>query len=42
MKAYNKTHLHFEQVSGDRNGAVIDSFYIIKDHHDPYEGDDNI
>lgn len=37
MKAFNKTHLYFEQVSDDKDGAVIDSFYIIKDHHGPYE-----
>lgn len=37
MKAFNKTHLYFEQVSDDKDGEVIDSFYIIKDHHGPYE-----
>ncbi|KAB0791705.1 hypothetical protein PPYR_03505 [Photinus pyralis] len=30
MKAYNKTHLYFEQVSDDQGGAVIDSFWIIQ------------
>lgn len=38
MKAYNETHLYFEQVSDDKDGAIIDSFYVIKDHHGPYEG----
>lgn len=42
MKAYNKTHLYFEQVSDDRKGAVIDRFYVIKDHHGPYEGSDDM
>lgn len=37
MKAYNETHLYFEQVSDDKDGAIIDSFYVIKDHHGPYE-----
>lgn len=37
MKAYNRTHLYFEQVSDDKDGDVIDSFYVIKDHHGPYE-----
>lgn len=35
MKAYNKTHLHFEQVSDDKNGEVIDSFWLIKDQVKP-------
>lgn len=42
MKVYNRTHLYFEQVSDDQNGAVTDKFYVIKDHHDPYEGADDI
>lgn len=36
MKAYNTTHLYFEQISDDKNGAVIDSFWIIKDSHKSY------
>lgn len=36
MKAYNKTHLYFEQVSDDKSGAVIDSFWIVKDKREPY------
>lgn len=31
LKAYNGTHLYWEQVSDDQNGTVIDSFWIIKD-----------
>lgn len=31
MKANNRTHLYFEQVSDDQDGAVIDSMWIIKD-----------
>lgn len=42
MKAHNETHLYFEQVSDDKNGAIIDSFYVIKDHHGPYEGANEI
>lgn len=30
LRAYNKTHLHIEQVSDEKNGAVIDSFWIVK------------
>ncbi|CAD7086846.1 unnamed protein product [Hermetia illucens] len=37
MKAYNTTHLYFEQVSDDKNGAIIDSFWIIKDSHGAYK-----
>uniref|UniRef100_T1GWM5 Purple acid phosphatase n=1 Tax=Megaselia scalaris TaxID=36166 RepID=T1GWM5_MEGSC len=36
MKAHNKTHLYFEQVSDDQNGDIIDSFWIIKDNHGSY------
>jgi len=36
MQALNTTHLHFEQVSDDKEGEVIDSFWIIKDTHLPY------
>lgn len=38
MKAYNTTHLYFEQISVDKDGAVIDSFWIIKDSHGEYTG----
>ncbi|XP_061385995.1 acid phosphatase type 7-like [Musca vetustissima] len=36
MKAYNATHLYFEQVSDDKDGDIIDSFWIIKDKHGSY------
>ncbi|XP_037810583.1 acid phosphatase type 7 isoform X3 [Lucilia sericata] len=36
LKAYNRSHLYFEQVSDDKNGAIIDSFWIIKDQHGSY------
>lgn len=35
MKAFNKTHLRFEQVSDDKNGEIIDSFWIVKDQPVP-------
>lgn len=31
MKAHNKTHLYFEQVSDDQNGKIVDSFWVVKD-----------
>lgn len=37
MKAHNETHLYFEQVSVDKKGEIIDSFWIIKDKHVPYK-----
>lgn len=36
LKAYNRSHLYLEQVSDDKKGAIIDSFWIIKDKHDFY------
>lgn len=36
LKAYNKTHLYLEQVSDNKQGAVIDFFWLIKDHHGAY------
>ncbi|XP_011176896.2 acid phosphatase type 7 isoform X1 [Zeugodacus cucurbitae] len=36
MKAHNHTHLYFEQVSDDKNGEIVDSFWIIKDKHVAY------
>lgn len=32
MKAHNKTHLYFEQVSDEKNGQIIDSFWVVKDN----------
>jgi len=37
LKAYNQTHLHLEQVSDDKEGAITDSFWIVKDKHGPYQ-----
>lgn len=36
MKVHNKTHIYFEQVSDDKLGAVIDSFWVIKTDRKPY------
>lgn len=36
MKAFNATHLYLEQVSDDKNGNIVDSFWIIKDKHCSY------
>lgn len=36
MKAFNKTHIYFEQVSDDKEGAIIDSFWVIKETHGFY------
>ena len=30
LKAHNKTHLEFSQVSDDKDGAIIDNFFVIK------------
>lgn len=40
MKAENGTHLYFEQVSVEKKGQIIDSFWLIKDQHGPYESDE--
>ena len=31
LKAHNKTHLEFSQVSDDKQGAIVDHFFVIKD-----------
>ncbi|XP_018324347.1 acid phosphatase type 7 [Agrilus planipennis] len=36
LKAFNGTHLYFEQVSTDKMGAVIDSFWLVKHYHGLY------
>lgn len=36
LKAFNKTHLYIEQISDEKAGAVIDSFWIVKDTHGSY------
>lgn len=44
MKAYNATHLYLEQISAEpgAEGAVIDSFYVIKDKHESYDQNDTL
>ncbi|XP_076098898.1 acid phosphatase type 7-like [Mytilus galloprovincialis] len=37
MQIMNSSHLYWEQVSDDKDGAVIDKVMIIKDKHGPYE-----
>lgn len=37
LKAHNGTHLYFEQVSDDKAGQIVDSFWVIKDKHGAYE-----
>lgn len=37
LKAFNSTHLYLEQISDDKLGAVIDSFWIVKESHGPYK-----
>ncbi|KAG7301923.1 hypothetical protein JYU34_013341 [Plutella xylostella] len=34
--AFNKTHIYLEQVSVDQHGDVIDSFWLQKSLHEPY------
>ncbi|KAH8273336.1 hypothetical protein KR018_000638 [Drosophila ironensis] len=36
LRAHNRTHLHFEQVSDDQNGAIIDEFWLVKSQHGSY------
>ncbi|XP_017870563.1 PREDICTED: acid phosphatase type 7 isoform X4 [Drosophila arizonae] len=36
LKAHNASHLYFEQVSDDKGGVIIDSFWVIKEQHGPY------
>ncbi|KAH8321080.1 hypothetical protein KR074_008757 [Drosophila pseudoananassae] len=36
LRAHNRTHLHFEQVSDDQNGAIIDDFWLVKSKHGSY------
>ncbi|CAG9864506.1 unnamed protein product [Phyllotreta striolata] len=38
LKVYNSSHLHIEQVSDDKQGDIIDSFWIVKDKHGLYPG----
>ncbi|XP_047520844.1 acid phosphatase type 7 isoform X3 [Pieris napi] len=39
FKAYNHTHVYFEQVDVDEDGRVIDSVWIVKDKHEAYHFD---
>lgn len=36
LKVYNETHLHVEQVSDNKEGLVIDFFWLIKEKHGSY------
>lgn len=36
LKAHNGTHLYFEQISDDKDGQVIDTFWLVKDNHGSY------
>ncbi|XP_075234057.1 acid phosphatase type 7 [Lycorma delicatula] len=36
LKIHNATHIHIEQVSDDKGGQIIDSFWIKKNYHGPY------
>jgi len=36
LKAENKTHIHFEQVSVDKKGSLIDAIWIVKDEKAVY------
>lgn len=36
LKAYNKTHLYWEQVSDDKGGQILDSVWYIKNTHGPF------
>lgn len=36
LKISNSSHIYMEQVSDDKGGQIIDSFWIIKDFHGPY------
>uniref|UniRef100_UPI00358E4F2C acid phosphatase type 7 n=1 Tax=Myxine glutinosa TaxID=7769 RepID=UPI00358E4F2C len=33
MKVFNSTHIYLEQVSDDKDGKIIDSIWIVKNHH---------
>ncbi|KAI8432465.1 hypothetical protein MSG28_004852 [Choristoneura fumiferana] len=36
LLAHNTTHLYIEQVDVEQQGKVVDSFWLIKDHHGEY------
>nr|BAN20525.1 purple acid phosphatase, putative [Riptortus pedestris] len=37
LEIHNRTHIHFQHLSVDKGGEVIDETWIIKDHHEPYK-----
>uniref|UniRef100_A0A1E1WPL2 Iron/zinc purple acid phosphatase-like C-terminal domain-containing protein n=1 Tax=Pectinophora gossypiella TaxID=13191 RepID=A0A1E1WPL2_PECGO len=37
FKAYNNTHLYFEQVSVDKKAQVIDSFWVVQHRHQAFD-----
>ena len=37
MQIFNSSHLYFEQVSDDQDGKIIDSVWVVKDKHGPYQ-----
>jgi len=39
MQLHNATHLHLEQVSVNKTGAIIDDVWLIKENHGPYKLD---
>lgn len=36
MHVLNKTHIHFEQISAESNGTIIDDYWVVKTFHAPY------
>lgn len=37
MNVFNKSHIYFEQVSDEKNGTIVDNFWVIKNKHLPYD-----
>lgn len=37
MTIHNKTHLYWEQVSDDQDGALTDSVWLVRDRHETYD-----
>ncbi|CAK9302444.1 unnamed protein product [Gordionus sp. m RMFG-2023] len=42
MLISNLTHLYLEQISVDKQGKIIDNFWMIKEKDDPYEKDEDL
>lgn len=38
LHVYNKTHLHWEEISIDKKGEVLDSIWVIQESHGPFNG----